>query len=207
MIGEESLPAQPITVANFLQSVVSNKITSATIRRKVSSISAIHRLSGLTDPTKSPEVKLVVRKMHRQLGRIPAQAYGVSLIVLEKLISDAGDGLRGLRDKALLLIGFDTLRRRAELVSLRIEDLEWNPRGGGTILLRRSKTDQDGAGKYLHLTERTLQSIHPCMARRRGNLGWICFTRCKRRQQSNPWLGSRTNIQNLQTARQAVRHQ
>jgi site-specific recombinase XerD len=159
MIGQDSLPAQPGTVASFVQSVSNNKIKSATIRRKISSISAIHRLSGLADPTKCPEAKLAVRKMHRQMGRIPAQAYGVSLAILEKLISDAGDDLRALRDKALLLVGFDTLRRRSELVSLRVDDLEWTSGGGGTILLRRSKTDQDGSGKYLHLTERTCQSI------------------------------------------------
>jgi len=61
--------------------------------------------------------------------------------------------------RALLLLGFDTLGRRAELVSLRAEDLELNTGGGGTILLRRSKTDQGGSGKYLHLSERTCRSI------------------------------------------------
>ena len=155
----EALPATPDTVANFLVSVMSSGPRSATIRRKVSSISAIHRLSNFTDPTKHSEVKIAIRKMHRQLGRNAAQAFGITLPVLEKLLTVASQDLRGKRDRALLLLAYDTLRRRAELVSLRIEDIELITEGGATVLLRRSKTDQEGSGKWLFLSERTSTAV------------------------------------------------
>ena len=146
-------------MAQFLASVVGTGPKSASIRRKVSSISAIHRLSNLTDPTKHPEVKIAVRKMHRQLGRQSAQAYGINLPVLEQLLCAAGQGLRGKRDQALLLLAHDTLRRRCELVSLRVEDMEMRLEGGGMVLLRRSKTDQEGTGKWLHFSNRTALAV------------------------------------------------
>lgn len=49
--GDCALPASPKTVAEFLMQTVPEGVKSSTIRRKVSSISAIHRLSSLDDPT------------------------------------------------------------------------------------------------------------------------------------------------------------
>ena len=63
-----ALPATPHDIANFLLNAMSQGVKSATIRRKAASISAVHRLSNITDPTKHPEVKLCIRKINRQLG-------------------------------------------------------------------------------------------------------------------------------------------
>ena len=60
--GVCALPAKPETVAEFLMRTVPQGIKSSTIRRKLSSISAIHRLSSLDDPTKHSEVKITQRK-------------------------------------------------------------------------------------------------------------------------------------------------
>jgi integrase len=51
------------------------------------------------------------------------------------------------------------MRRRSELVSLRIEDINWLPSQNCCILLRRSKTDQQGSGKWIHLTVETSLAI------------------------------------------------
>jgi site-specific recombinase XerD len=66
--GGCALPAKPKTVAEFLTQTLPQGIKSSTIRRKVSSISAIHRLSSLDDPTKHSEVRITQRKIYRQLG-------------------------------------------------------------------------------------------------------------------------------------------
>ena len=119
-----AFPATPHDIASFLLSVVSQGIKSATIRRKVASISAVHRLSNMADPTKHPEVKLCIRKINRQLGNRFDQAFPVTRSVLDQLLKVCGDDIRGVRDRALLLLAYDSMRRRAELVSLRVEDLE-----------------------------------------------------------------------------------
>ena len=159
-----ALPAQPQQVADFVLKTSGDSHKAATIRRKVSSISALHRLSNLVDPTKHSDVKLAIRKMHRALGRNSGQAHGVTKLVLETLMTAAGSERQGKRDKVLLLLGYDTLRRRAELVSLRIDDIEWIEGGAAAVLLRKSKTDQEGTGKYLHLSARTCEAIHEWMA-------------------------------------------
>jgi site-specific recombinase XerD len=153
--GVCALPALPTVVAKFLMQTIGQGIKSSTVRRKVSSISAIHRLSCNEDPTKHPEVKITQRKIYRQLGTRFDQAYPVTRTVLEKLLSACTNDLHGLRDKALLLVAYDSMRRRSELVSLRVEDIEWLSDKGASILLRKSKTDQHGTGKWIHLNSET----------------------------------------------------
>jgi len=139
---------------------MSNGIKSATIRRKVASISAVHRLSNFEDPTKHPEVKLCVRKINRQLGSRFDQAYPVTRTVLDKLLAVCGDDLRGLRNKSLLLLAYDSMRRRAELVSLRVEDIQMSDEGKSSILLRKSKTDQTSSGHWIHLCHETTSALN-----------------------------------------------
>lgn len=155
-----ALPAAPVDIAKFLLTTMSNGIKSATIRRKVASISAVHRLSNFVDPTKHPEVKLCVRKINRQLGNRFDQAYPVTRNVLDKLLAVCGDDLRGLRNKALLLLAYDSMRRRAELVSLRVEDIQMSDEGNCSILLRRSKTDQTSSGHWIHLSHETTMALN-----------------------------------------------
>jgi integrase/recombinase XerD len=52
-----------------------------------------------------------------------------------------------MRDRALIAIGCDTLCRRSELVALNVEDCAPRAGGGGTVLIRRSKTDPFGKGR------------------------------------------------------------
>lgn len=166
-----ALPACPSTVASFLMQTLGHGHKSATIRRKVSSISAIHRLSDLQDPTQHPQVKITVRKIARHLGTRCEQAYPVTRALLDVLLSVCSPNLWGLRDRALLLLAYDSMRRRSELVSLCVEDMEWPPAVrvavgvgqaadvGASILLRKSKTDQMGSGKWIHLSSETTQAV------------------------------------------------
>jgi integrase len=76
---------------------------------------------------------------------------------LDKLLLATDDSIRGIRDRALLLVAYDTLCRRSELVSLQVKDVKTNIKNGietSSILLRKSKTDQDSTGKWLHLSPR-----------------------------------------------------
>jgi integrase len=157
--GEVALPAEGPIVAKFLMQTLNHGIKTATIKRKVASISAIHRLSGYADPTKTTEVRLAMRKIQRQLGTRFRQAYPVTRPVLVKLLAACGDDLRGKRNRALLLLAYDSMRRRSELVSLRVEDIDWLSDEGASILLRRSKTDQAGSGCWIHLSDEAAAAI------------------------------------------------
>ena len=95
--------------------------------------------------------------MHRKLGRSSSQAGSINADTLDKLLLATDDSIRGIRDRALLLVAYDTLCRRSELVSLQVKDVKINIKNGietSSILLRKSKTDQDSTGKWLHLSQR-----------------------------------------------------
>lgn len=163
----EVFPPNPITLAEFIQHLSEKGLRSATIRRSVAGISTVYRLNRMPDPSKDPEVVIAMKRMHRKLGRAAKQAQGITSDILEKLLAATNSSPRGIRDRALLLVAYDTLCRRSELVSLDIEDVKATEKEGKphtTILLRRSKTDQESAGRWLHLSDRTQIALNQWLA-------------------------------------------
>ena len=153
--GESALPGPPDLVASFIELLANTDHSSASIRRAMCGVASIHRLNRYDDPTKDPEVNIAMRKMHRQLGRACGQAHGITQEILDKLLAATDDKVRGCRDRALLLVAYDTLCRRSEIVSLQIEDIRIQIKDGIesiSILLKRSKTDQDAKGKWLYIS-------------------------------------------------------
>ena len=152
-----ALAAQPHLVVQYIGELTESGRSSASIRRALCGLSAIHKLNRYEDPTKDPDVALEMRRMHRKLGRSSSQAGSINADTLDKLLLATDDSIRGIRDRALLLVAYYTLCRRSELVSLQVKDVKINIKNGietSSILLRKSKTDQDSTGKWLHLSQR-----------------------------------------------------
>ena len=154
-----ALPANSQSVADFIILLINDGLCSASIRRAVAGISAIHRLNRLEDPTKDPDVNIEMRRMHRKLGRLSKQAYGISKAELQLMINSQDDSIHGVRNKALLHTAYDTLCRRSELTQLLVEDLKFNDDGTGQILLRKSKVDQEAKGNILKFDLETIKAI------------------------------------------------
>ena len=151
-IEKVALPANPQTIVEFIIKLTNSGRSSASIRRAIAGIASIHKLNRFSDPTKDPDVMLEMRRMNRKLGRACNQAQGITSDLLDKMIGATDNNVSGVRDRALLLVAYDTLCRRSELVSLRIEDVKIksiNGEANTSILLRRSKTDQDSTGRWL----------------------------------------------------------
>ena len=141
----------------FICQLTGSSRSSASLRRALCGLSAIHKLNRFDDPTKDPDVALEMRRMHPKLGRSSHQAGSINADTLDKLLLATDDSIRGIRDRALLLVAYDTLCRRSELVSLQVKDVKINLKNGiktSSILLRKSKTDQDSTGRWLHLSQR-----------------------------------------------------
>jgi site-specific recombinase XerD len=186
------LPASPNAVSNFIIKLMRDGRTSASIRRAIAGIASIHKLNRFEDPTKDPDVILEMRRMHRTIGRASKQAQGITAGILENLLAATEAGNRGARDRALLLIAYDTLCRRSELVALRIEDVQINITNGTektSILLRRSKTDQNGMGKRLHLNERAQKALKEWLERLQDDRGPL-FRGVNRAQKITRTLGA-----------------
>jgi integrase len=154
-----ALPADSDTVTQYIRQLSGGQLKSASIRIAIASISAIHRLNQLIDPTTHPEVKIELRRMHRNLGRGSKQAQGINHKTLKQMIANTDNSLMGLRDRALLLTAYDGMCRRSELVELRVEDISRSIDDSIKIKLRKSKTDQYGLGRWLHLKTETQAAI------------------------------------------------
>ncbi len=180
-----SLPADPQAICSYIHELVSNGRTSASIRRMMSGITTIHKLNRYPDPTKDPGVLLEMRRMHRKIGRHSKQAFGITADILNKLIDVTEAGNRGARDRALLLIAYDTLCRRSELAALLIEDIKFiekNNMLNASILIRRSKTDQFGQGRRLILSASTTTALREWLERRRNPTKGLLFAGVNRAQ-------------------------
>jgi site-specific recombinase XerD len=149
-----SLPARPQDLAAFIDSHA-ERWTPATIRRVLASIARVHRVLALPDPTKDEEVRVALKGMARRRAEAgqgrQRQAAGLTERALDAMLATLGERLIDLRDRALLLVGRDLLARRSELVALQVRDLAPSDDGGATVLIGRSKTDQEGQGTYRYL--------------------------------------------------------
>ncbi len=161
--GVAALPAASQTVADFIDAMRAASKRPATIRRYVSSIAHLHRAAELPVPSDSNTVKLALRRMMKEDGAAQKQADGLTRRLVDRALHAGGSRLRDLRNRALLAVAYDTLCRRSELVALRRGDLQAGPHGDGTLLVRRGKTDQEGAGMVRFLAPDTMKLLH----------GWI----------------------------------
>ena len=140
--GFSSIPTEPKIIALYLTNL-SKSSKFSTLKRRIASISVIHKLKGHYLDTKHPIIMENLHGIKRTLGS-RQKAKKPILINDLKLIIKAIDEKK-IRDKALILIGFAGGFRRSELVSILNEDIEFVPEGL-KILVKRSKTDQSGEG-------------------------------------------------------------
>jgi site-specific recombinase XerD len=169
--GTVGLPIAGEDLCIYIAHLTQSGRTSASIRRVMAGVATIHKLNRFEDPTKDPDVLLEMRRMHRKLGRYSKQALGITSDILEKMIQASEAGNRGSRDRALLLLAYDSLCRRSELVELRIEDIQIILKNGKeqmSILMRKSKTDQYAVGKRIFVSQRTKLAIKEWLERLRN---------------------------------------
>jgi len=142
------LPATPQTVSLYVSALAELSAKPSTIQRRLSAISQAHQLAGYTpSPTSDWLVRTTMQGIRRTLGTAPTQKTPVVTAELRRiLVTCPDDTLAGLRDRALLIVGFAGGFRRSELVALDVADLQESS-AGLRIAVRQSKTDQEGAGR------------------------------------------------------------
>jgi integrase len=154
----DSIPATAEVMAEYVDYLGTIR-KSATIRRRINSLGTVLKLSKHYDPSNQPEVILAIKRMHRKIGRAQQQATPLTKPLLNQLLSNCDNSVRGLRNQVLLRLGYETMRRRSELCAFQFEDICKGANGKPAIRLNFSKTDQFGTGKILPISQELLDLL------------------------------------------------
>ena len=140
------VPCSPEMLAAYIADRAGT-LSPYTITRRVVGICRAHVSQGLPDPAKNDLVRTVLRGVRRKNG-VPQRQVAPLLKQDLLAILPHMQGTKGLRDRALILLGFAAALRRSELVALDVQDLQF-VKEGVIVHLRRSKTDQQGEGRKI----------------------------------------------------------
>ena len=143
-----ALPASDETVALYLSHMADYGAKAATIARRLVVISQAHKGADLPSPTTSSLVHRVHAGIRRTIGTAQVGKAPAVVAELRKMVERLPATRVGLRDRAVLLLGFAGAFRRAELISLDVADLEFSS-AGLIVTLLRSKNDQEGASRRI----------------------------------------------------------
>jgi len=148
--GIVPFPAKPAAVCAYLTQCAEQGFSLATIDSACSAIGHQHRSRGVPDPIDHDAVRQVRRGLRRIIGRAPRRpTRPLSVADLRQIVTAIDrTTVRGVRDTALILVGFAGALRRSELAALTLADLEAKP-SGLLLHLRRSKTDQEARGQVV----------------------------------------------------------
>ena len=161
--GFDSLPTEPKIVSLYLTQL-SKKSKISTLKRRLVSISMVHKLKGHYLDTKHPIIIENLLGIKRVKGSIQKGKKPILINHLKSIINVIDQKktteIKKSRDKTIVLIGFGGGFRRTELISIDHEDLEFLPEGV-KITIKRSKTDQFGEGMVKGLPYFTNENYCP----------------------------------------------
>jgi len=175
--GEENrtpLPADPEDMVRYVNALDAKGKKPATLARRIASLGSVHRMMGLagdTAPTDAPMVRAALKAVRRRRGARQRQAAPLRLgkaldthvtkgFTLAALLDACGGDLQGLRDAALLSLGYDAGLRVSELTVVERLQIDQQEDGSATLFIPFSKTDQDGEGAWAWLSAETMRRVH-----------------------------------------------
>jgi site-specific recombinase XerD len=141
------MPATAETVAAFVAECA-GRLKVGTVQRRLNAIAEAHKAVGLDSPSNNAMVTNTMKGIRRTKGTAPAQKAATLIDDIRAMVDATDSGLIAVRDCALIFPGFAGAFRRSELVGLSVDDCAFG-KDGLTVTLRRSKTDQAGAGRKI----------------------------------------------------------
>ena len=147
--GVSPLPATPESVALYITHRADIGRSVSTIRIDLAAIKLAHEVAEAEIPTDSKIVRTMMRGIRRTIGTAPTQKAPVSLPDLRRMVATLDLAtVRGVRDHAVLVMGFASAMRRSELAALDLGDITFTD-DGIRLVIRRSKSDQESAGRTI----------------------------------------------------------
>jgi integrase len=167
-----ALPVDPRDLYMLIHGRAAKGAAKSSIDRLVASMVRIHEVLGLPSPV-DDNVRWKQKEIRREDRRECRQARGLRLkgeaedvvndaphpVSLLNLLDSIPTDPAGLRDRALISVGYDAGLRRSELVPIEVEHFDWLPNGEASLLIPRSKTDQAGEGARVWQSKRSVRLL------------------------------------------------
>lgn len=146
------LPVEPDVLATYTRFCAEKlKLKMSTVSRRLSAISEAHLRSGLKSPTQEWVVRNTMKRLRREHGTPPKGKEPLLVEDLKKIVELCDTTtLSGIRDKAVLLVGFGSSLRRSDISNLDFEDIS-KAEEGLVLMIRKEKTDQKRLGRKVGL--------------------------------------------------------
>ena len=143
----QPMPAAPQVIATFLASEAERGMKPSTVGRRLAAVRYIHAAEDHEIPM-TGALKAVLAGIRRSHGTAPDKKAAATDDIVRRMADACTLDLTGKRNRAIILLGFATALRRAELAALELSDIAAHPEGV-LVTLRRSKTDQEGRGQQV----------------------------------------------------------
>lgn len=153
-VGEPPLPTRVDVLERFLVHGANRGLKRATLQQYLATLATVHDLARLPNPMESLEGQLMWKALRRsRLTKKQRQAAPLTWETIQKIVGrmsefDAADS----RDRALILVAYETLMRRSELAAMDVEHLDFQRDGSCLVFIPSSKTDQEGEGDHRPLS-------------------------------------------------------
>jgi integrase len=159
--GTAALPAAPETVAAYIAECAS-WLKVGSIQRRLNAIAEAHKATAQESPTSSGTVRNTLKGIKRTIGTAEVQKEPTLTATIRAMVDHLDSGIIGVRDRALILLGFAGAFRRSELVGLDVADylvdeVSTGHHVGMIVTLRKSKTDQEAKGRRIGIP----YGVHP----------------------------------------------
>ena len=173
--GRKSLQSFPLSedvLAEYTRAHA-QKYKFSTLQRKIVVLRRVNKLMGFGDVQYSSELYIEMRRIRRRQACAPRQARGINRPLLLRMIASQPGSLSGIRNRALISLGYDFLARRSELVALRRGDIEFTGDNALRGIIRRSKTDPFGQGRLVFGSQRSAALLRAWLKKLPQEIDWI----------------------------------
>ena len=167
--GEEGcgyLPASETTAARYIVHLIENGASVSALKQVTASIARAHKLCRHPNPMAAYEIQLILKAHRREAKEPPTRARPITLHEIRLMVRAIEDkSAMGLRDRAMLLVGFAGGFRMGELLGIQVGHLDWQPEGV-VVRIPKSKGDREGRGQEATLPRVEDTEICPVTALR-----------------------------------------
>jgi integrase len=154
-LGKQAADASAVQVAQYLSAIAEQGKAAASIQTALAALKWARKITGASDWTEAPFVKMVTAGLMKQVARPTRRKEPITLAQIEKICA-TGQGenskLARLRRKCIFLIGFTGFFRADEMINLKRKNVTWPQKGKFVeIQVEKSKCDQLRGGRTVHI--------------------------------------------------------